>query len=415
MKTRIEIRGVITSAMTDSPWLETYISKGMLTPESRIRSAINAAGNEIELYINSQGGDVFAGNEIIVALKAAMQAGKQVEITVGAMAFSMAANILAMLPGVAKIQAYSNSRIGYHGAYTYTEGGVGAHKDGMQMLADINAQVIVALKSKGVKGDVESWFSEGRIKFLTAAQALKLGIIDSIIGEEDTALASLEKEVAEKLMQDGLDIAACADEHIEAISDEAVLSALKPVEQPDIVSQVLAQFASMDVLAVIEKINGAFAASGKPSILLAAAGDDWPDRLSKLQAAKDKEISSLKTDHDSALQALTVKFEAEAQALKDQFAQSSKDLAETKVLVSSLTTERDESLKALAVASKQLIETKNAHAKLIGGALKPNGEYASFEAAAKKIGVTEARVKYPELYQSFMLENGANVAPATKE
>lgn len=405
MKSRIEIRGVITSAMADTPWFAAFIDKGMVTPESRIRAAIAAAGNEIDLYINSQGGDVFAGNEIIIALKAAMEAGKQVEITVGAMAFSMAANILAMLPGVAKISAYSNSRIGYHGAYTYTEGGVGAHKDAMQMLADINAQVIIALKGKGVTCDVESWFSEGRIKFLTAAQALKLGIIDSIIGEDDTALASLEKEVAEKLMSDGLDIAACADEHVEAIV----------IEQPDIVAQVLAQFASMDVQAVIAKMNGAFATAGKPSILLAAAGDDWPDRLSKLQAAKDKEISSLKTDHDSALQALTVKFDAEAQALKDQFAQSSKDLTEAKTLVSSLTTERDESLKALALASKQLTETKTAHSKLIGGALKPNGEYASFEAAALKLGVAEARVKYPELYQSYMLEKGANSAPATKE
>ena len=150
MKTRIEIRGVITSARLDDPWFESFISKGMITPESRIRAAIAAAGPEIELYINSYGGDVLAGNEMIVALKTAMAAGKKVEIVVGAMAFSMAANMIVMLPGAAKISAFSNSRIGYHGAYTCSCGGEGAHKDSAEMLAGINAQVISAIKSKGL-------------------------------------------------------------------------------------------------------------------------------------------------------------------------------------------------------------------------------------------------------------------------
>jgi ATP-dependent protease ClpP protease subunit len=392
MKTRIEIRGIITSAMLDGEWYQKLIEKGMITPESRIRAAIEKAGPEIELYINSYGGDVLAGNEMIVALKAAMAAGKSVEITVGAMAFSMAANMLAMLPGVAKIQAYSNSRIGYHGAYTYTKGGAGAHKDSMEMLAHINAQVIAALKAKGVKANIESWFSEGRIKFLTAAQALQLGIIDSIIGENDTALAALEKETAEKLMSDGIDVAALGDEHMEAISLEE--------PQPDMSDDMMTAF--------LARYNSFLAAAKKPAMKLVVEDVEAenPERLSKLQAAKDKEIASLKAEHDTAIKALTDKFTAEAATLTSKLDASTKELTEAKASLSAVTAEVETTKSALAVTSKQLEEVKTAHAKLTGNALTPSTEYASWLAAFEKYGY-EARKLFPDLYASFMAEAGA--------
>jgi ATP-dependent protease ClpP protease subunit len=393
MKTRIEIRGIITSAMLDGEWYQKLIEKGMITPESRIRAAIDKAGPEIELYINSYGGDVLAGNEMIVALKAAMAAGKSVEITVGAMAFSMAANMLAMLPGVAKIQAYSNSRIGYHGAYTYTEGGAGAHKDSMEMLAHINAQVIAALKAKGVKANIESWFSEGRIKFLTAAQALQLGIIDSIIGENDTALAALEKETAEKLMSDGIDVAALGDEHVESICLEESQADMSD----DIMTGVLASY------------NKFLAANKKPAMKLVVEDveAEIPERLSKLQAAKDKEIASFKAEHETAIKAMTDKFTADAATLTSKLDASTKELSEAKASLSAVTAEVETTKSALAVTSKQLEEVKAAHAKLTGNALTPSTEYASWMAAFEKYGY-EARKLFPDLYASFMAGAGAN-------
>jgi ATP-dependent protease ClpP protease subunit len=390
MKTRIEIRGVITSAGCDSQWCESYIQKGLITPESRIRAAIAAAGPEIELYINSYGGDVLAGNEMIVALKAAMAAGKSVEITVGAMAFSMAANMLAMLPGVAKIQAYSNSRIGYHGAYTYTEGGAGAHKDTMEMLATINAQVIVALKAKGVKADVASWFSEGRIKFLTAAQALQLGIIDSIIGEEDTALAALEKEVAEKLMSDGINVAAFGDEHIEAIE--------LPEPQADMSDDMMTEF--------LARYNSFLTTAKKPAMKLVAADfeAEIPERLSKLQAAKDKEIASLKTEHETALAALTEKFTAEINTLTSKHEIAAKELSEATASLSAIKAEFDTTKVALADTSKQLTDVQAAHALLTGEALSKGNAFATFESAMQKLGYVEARMQCPDLFAAYMAE-----------
>jgi ATP-dependent protease ClpP protease subunit len=392
MKTRIEIRGVITSSSCDAEWLESYIAKGLITPESRIRAAIAAAGPEIELYINSFGGDVFAGNEMIIALKAAMAAGKSVEIVVGATAFSMAANMIVMLPGAAKISAYSNTRIGFHGAYTYTVGGAQSHSDSAEMLAGINAQVISAIKAKGCKAKVEEWFSEGRVKFLTASQALKMGLIDSIVDAADTPLAALEKEASEKLMEDGINVAAFGDDNLEAIS----------LEEPhaDMSDDIMAEF--------LARYNSFLTTAKKPAMKLVAADfeAEIPERLSKLQAAKDKEISALKTEHETALAALTDKFTAEINTLTSKHALATKELGEATASLSAVKAEFDTTKAALADTSKQLTDVQAAHALLTGEALAKGDTFATFEAASAKLGYVVARQQCPDLFAAYMAEGG---------
>jgi ATP-dependent protease ClpP protease subunit len=405
MKTRIEIRGVITSARLDDPWFESFISKGMITPESRIRAAIAAAGPEIELYINSYGGDVLAGNEMIVALKTAMAAGKKVEIVVGAMAFSMAANMIVMLPGAAKISAFSNSRIGYHGAYTCSCGGEGAHKDSAEMLAGINAQVISAIKSKGgIKANVEEWFQEGRIKFLTADQALKMKIIDSIIDKADTPVESLGQEAADKLVADGINIAAFGDEHIEAIS----------LEEPkaDMSDDIMAEF--------LARYNSFLTAAKKPAMKLVVTDveAEIPERLSKLQAAKDKEISALKAEHETmltgvkashedALKALTQSHEAIVNDLTSKHALATKELGEATASLSTVKAEFETTKATLDTTVKQLTEVKAAYATLTGEVLAKGDTFATFEAASAKLGYVVARQQCPDLFASYMAEQKA--------
>jgi len=390
-KTRIEIRGVITSARLDDPWFESFISKGMITPESRIRAAIEKAGPEIELYINSYGGDVLAGNEMIVALKSAMAAGKKVEIVVGAMAFSMAANMVVMLPGAAKISAFSNSRIGYHGAYTCTCGGDGAHKDSAEMLAGINAQVIAAIKAKGgAKANVEEWFQDGRIKFLTAAQALKMKIIDSIIDQADVPVESLGKEASDKLVADGINIAAFGDENLEAIALED--------SQAEMSDDIMTEFLS--------RYNSFLAEAKKPVMKLVAADfeAEIPERLSKLQAAKDKEIASLKADFEAFTKELTEKHTAAFKTLTSKHEITAKELSEATASLSAIKAEFDTTKAALADTSKQLTDVQAAHALLTGEALSKGNAFATFESAMQKLGYVEARMQCPDLFAAYMAE-----------
>jgi len=57
--------------MFDIDIYQDYIEKGVITPESKFRADIAAASTDqsLELYINSPGGSVFAGNEMINTLR----------------------------------------------------------------------------------------------------------------------------------------------------------------------------------------------------------------------------------------------------------------------------------------------------------------------------------------------------------
>ena len=139
---RIDIRGVIVPSDYDDEWYADYIERGIIPPESRFRAALAAAdtGEPLNIYVNSPGGSVFAGNEMQNAVREwKASTGQPVTVTVGALAAS-AASALAI--GVAdRIEAHSNSKMMFHGAYTGTIGGSEAHADGAELLNKINADI----------------------------------------------------------------------------------------------------------------------------------------------------------------------------------------------------------------------------------------------------------------------------------
>lgn len=333
---RIEIRGVIVPSAYDCAWLADYIAKGLFTPESRIRAALAAAGDDVELYINSQGGSVFAGNEMINALKQFKATGKKLEITVGAMAASMAANIVAMA-GADHVRAFSNSKFMFHGAYGLTEGGKGAHEDSAAMLASINNDVIAKLLTLpgAKKSEVKGWFEEGRMGWLSAQQALDMGLISEIADAQDAPLAAMDKDAAAKMLEtSGLDVAALDFEEPSATVTRAEFDALMA-------------------------------------------------RFTGLQSAKDKELSQAKADFD-AFKATSAELHAADLAAKDtQISALTKErddltaklttaTADLGTVNAALSAEQGEHVKtkaALATTGEQLTKAKADHAALVGGVL----------------------------------------------
>lgn len=333
---RIEIRGVIVPSSFDNEWCRDLIAKGMLTPESRIREALaSAAGDDVELYINSRGGSVFSGNEIVNALKQFKAAGKKLDIVVGAMAASMAANIVAMA-GADRVKAFSNSKIMFHGACGLTEGGKGAHEDSAALLASVNADVIAKLTAlpKANKSEVKGWFDEGRAGWLSAKQALEMGLIHEIVDAADAPLAEIDKDAAHKMLETGFDVAALDFEEPAAVVSRADFDALTA-------------------------------------------------RLSGLQSAKDKEISDLCKAHAEALAELKAGHAsvlAASDALIASLKAGNDDLtaklttatAELGTVSAALSAEQGEHVKtkaALASTGEQLAKAKADHAALVGGVL----------------------------------------------
>lgn len=355
---RIEIRGVIVPSAYDQSWLAEYIDKGLFTPESRVRAALASANDDVELYINSQGGSVFAGNEMINSLKQFAATGRALHITVGAMAASMAANIVVM-SGATSVKAFRNSKFMFHGAYGLTEGGKGAHEDSAELLGSINADVIAKLLTLpgAKKNAVKGWFEEGRMGWLSAAQALEMGIVGELVDALDSPLAAMDAAAAAKLLEtSGLDVAA--------------LDFSEPATDP--LAALTAQHAALrQQLAESEK------------------------RFAGLQSAKDKELAQLRADLLTAAAAQKTDFESQLAALTS-------DLSAANAALSVATESKAKAETALAETREQLTAKQSALARLTGGTLNSVEAFASWGEAQAKLGYAPARRAYPELHAAFM-------------
>lgn len=226
MARKIELRGVIVPSSLDSPWLKDYIDKGVIVPESRVRQAFKDAGaakEPVELYINSPGGSVFAGYEIANAANEYLAGGGSIDITLGALAASAAANIVAAVPA-SKVRAHANSKLMFHGAWGMTEGGAEAHGDTAGLLAKINAEIVRQLTAryKLTPDQVSGWFAEGREGWLTAAEAKAAGMVDEIV-EESAPILRFKPAEARQFAEAGIAIAACAVEDEPPSEPEAVV------------------------------------------------------------------------------------------------------------------------------------------------------------------------------------------------
>jgi ATP-dependent protease ClpP protease subunit len=187
---RIEIRGVITSSEFDNEFWQDEIAKGIITPESKLRRDLEAASilEPLEVYINSLGGSVFSGHEMLNAIVDWRERTHQeVNVVVGSISASAASTIAVML---GPVTAHANSEFMFHSAQSFAVGGPGAMSDTMTLLDQINAQVAQKLVGK-YSADMDAvaeWFSEGRMGWLNVEEAMGIGLVKKIIATDGPAV-----------------------------------------------------------------------------------------------------------------------------------------------------------------------------------------------------------------------------------
>jgi ATP-dependent protease ClpP protease subunit len=313
---KIEVRGIITPSYYDAEFFYSYIQRGVLTPESYFRKMLDSAAKTepLEVYINSQGGSVFAGSEMINALNCWKLENRQpVNMTVGAIAASMAAAMLVFAAD--KVTVHSNSKLMFHGAQTGTEGGEGAHQDASDLLKKINAELKTVLISryKLTPEQVETWFAEGRMGWLSAAEAKAIGLANEIIGTEDAE----NKDAAivfKNMTEQGMKLAACLeninnkneDENMtfEKIKNWFTGKGLPENSEDEKLDEFLGTLkTSKDVESAYDegKLAGITQGKAEQSALNQAFTKEAEDKLkefSSAMAAKDVEIVNLKKTAD---------------------------------------------------------------------------------------------------------------------
>jgi ATP-dependent protease ClpP protease subunit len=196
---KIQIRGVIVPSDYDGGWFQALSDKGVITPESKFRRELDGAdkGQALEIYLNTPGGSVIAGNEMVNSVLAWKATTKQeVHVTIGAMTASMGAAFVIQVAD--KIVAHQNSLMMFHGAWGANVGGSESMGDYADLLGKINSGTkrVLLARYNLTPAVVDTWFAEGREGWLDVEEMRKAGMIDSVIGSDDAAIDTKEIDLA---------------------------------------------------------------------------------------------------------------------------------------------------------------------------------------------------------------------------
>lgn len=382
---KVKIEGVIVSPDYDDGIFESWISKGVITPSSRVVRAVEDADEPIDLYINSYGGDVFAGGEMMIALLKAYAAGRIASVEVGSIAASMAANIVAALrANGCPVAANANSELMFHGCYTETIGGAQHHEDVAESLRNINDAVIANLNRIGIT-ECRAWFAEGREKWIGATDGVEMGLFTSIsdltasnpadIKATATKLAALASSINTRK-----DYAMSIDDTIPTAAETVAETASEEVKATEEVNDTGSE--EKPVEATSEAPAEAVSESDIEARVTALANA----RFAGLQAKHDQMISELK-----AKLAESVKGLASVTAERDQL----------KADVDRLTASHSEEV---ALLRAQLEAEKSAHESVVANVLSHVGPEHGERKNARETLASLPASKRAEFYKAHKAE-----------
>lgn len=325
-KTTCNIKGRICGAEYDDDyWFGDWIRNGAITPASRPCRELDAlnAGDECAVFIDSPGGDVFGGNAITIAARNAVMRGAKISVEIGARAFSMGANMVAHLKADGcKVACHANSILGFHSAFSEAVGGADAHRDEAKVLDAINAEVIRSLMKCGAPADCKSWFDEGRVMWLSAAEAKKCGLVDTVLETDAAAAAAPSAEIAARFAALLSAANSGADAKKEHQMNKTEQTPAPSASAPAAPAAVAAPAPSAEHPAA--PVAAVTAAPATDTVEAVRA--EMQKRLSGLQAEKDKTISGLTQKLTSAEKELA-ELKTSTSAVKAELEKAKADLA----------------------------------------------------------------------------------------
>ncbi|KRN94579.1 protease subunit of ATP-dependent Clp protease [Pediococcus stilesii] len=169
---KIDVKGPIIS--DENSAFYDYFNLPYTSP-SVINDELSGKTDDIELVINSNGGDVYAASDIWTSLKS--YSGK-VTAKIYGMAAS-AASVIAM--GADTLEMSPTARMMIHNSSTYGEGNHNDFDKISDVLKGTDKSIAQAYMDKTGKSEEEILDIMAQTTFYTADEALEAGLIDSVI------------------------------------------------------------------------------------------------------------------------------------------------------------------------------------------------------------------------------------------
>ena len=196
MPKRIDVKGNIVSS--SSGWIYDWLGIENTTPRKVNKLLEEAAGEAVEVYINSPGGDVFAGSEIYTALR---EYRGNVKIKIVGIAAS-AASVVAQ---AAESEISPTGMFMIHNVKTDTYGDYNDMSHSADTLLTANQAIINAYLVKTGMSSEQLQGMMDKETYMSAQQAVDMKFVDRIMfsdpspGFVNAAPGMIPKETIEKL------------------------------------------------------------------------------------------------------------------------------------------------------------------------------------------------------------------------
>ncbi|GIO09661.1 hypothetical protein J31TS6_56890 [Brevibacillus reuszeri] len=182
MPKKIKLNGEIIGS--DDAWIYDWLGIEYVTPAILDAQLEEAAGEDVEVYINSPGGSVWHGSEMYTSLKE--YPGKTIAKITGIAA--SAASFFAM--GADEVQIAPTGQMMIHNAATVTRGDKGDHASGYNLLKSTDEGITNAYVLKTGKSKEELLDLMNKTTWMNAQEAVKSGFADSIMFDEGKVLVT---------------------------------------------------------------------------------------------------------------------------------------------------------------------------------------------------------------------------------
>lgn len=183
---KIDVKGLIVS--TDDSWIYDWLGYENCSPGKVNSSIAKANGEKLDVYINSEGGDVFAGSEIYEALRT--YPGECKIHIVG-----IAASAASVIACARESEIAPTAMLMVHNVSAQTCGDYKAMDKQSEILQKANKTIAAAYVAKTGMTEAEALKMMDKETWLTAAEAVEKGLADRISQPEIRLAASLSNSL----------------------------------------------------------------------------------------------------------------------------------------------------------------------------------------------------------------------------
>jgi ATP-dependent Clp endopeptidase proteolytic subunit ClpP len=195
MPKRIDVKGQIVESGND--WVYDWLGIENTSPKKILKALQEAGGEDIEVYINSPGGSIYAGSEIYTELRA--YAGKKtIKIT------GIAASAASVIAQAGNSEISPTGMFMIHNVQTEASGDYRDMDNTSDSLRAANQSIINAYMDKTGMGSKALQELMDKETYLSAQQAVEYGFVDRVMFSENAqamynGFGTLPNEAIEKL------------------------------------------------------------------------------------------------------------------------------------------------------------------------------------------------------------------------